>query len=203
MWSCPKCHFESSTSTDWLDHLRERHQKQFSDSLASAATAAACRKIFKPVQEEKCLLCDKYPSSTRRALVAHIGKHMEEVAMMALPKDHVDDSGHSSESDDGNNDIDYQSKDATGPSICKYSGCTCTFDNEQDLRAHIDAIRKMDGTRDIYECPDCSQYSSYGYFGSGGESHDCEICGAPFYRSGGLTDLKRHMMDIHGRSEIG
>ena len=73
----------------------------------------ACRKNSKPVEEEKCFLCDKYPSNTRRALVAHIGKHMEEVAMMALPKDHMDDSGHSSESDDGNIDINDQSNDAS------------------------------------------------------------------------------------------
>ena len=111
MWSCHKCHFESSTSTDWLDHLRDCHQQQYSDCQASAAITRACRKTPKPVEEEKCFLCDKYPSNTRRALISHIGKHMEEVAMMALPKDHMDDSEHSSESDDGNFDIDDQSND--------------------------------------------------------------------------------------------
>ncbi|KAL8782763.1 MAG: hypothetical protein Q9195_009578 [Heterodermia aff. obscurata] len=148
MWSCPKCQFESSTSTDWLDHLRDRHQQQFSESLASAASATACRKISKPVEEEKCLLCDKYPSTTRRALVAHIGKHMEEVAMMALPKDHTDDSGQSSESDDSNFDIDGQSNGnsrnehtsfaETIRYICPSSECSIRFDNEKDFDAHVE-----------------------------------------------------------------
>ena len=106
MWPCPECHFESSTSTDWLNHLKESHQQQFSDSQASLAIATACRKISKPVEEEKCFLCDKCPSNTRRALIAHIGEHMEEIAMMALPSDLMDECAHLSDSGDGNFGID-------------------------------------------------------------------------------------------------
>ena len=113
MWSCLECHFGSFTSKDWLYHLKESHSQEFSDSLVPVVIAGARRKISKPVEEEKCFLCDKCPSNTRRALIAHIGKHMEEIAMMALPGELMDESGDFSDSDDDNFGID----DLRQPSI--------------------------------------------------------------------------------------
>lgn len=215
MWSCSKCHFESSTSTDWLDHLRDRHQQQFPDSLASAAIATACRKISKPVKEEKCLLCDEYPSNTRRALVAHIGKHMEEVAMMALPKDHTDDSGHSSESDDGNFDIDdpsngdnrneHAGSKETGLAICLTPGCGGTFDNEEDLDAHMDAhVDAHMATRPGgFKCAYCSESFTRDFElrlhlqeHSLEKPYSCGSCEARFQLD---NDLKRHAYAVHFR----
>ena len=152
VWSCAECHAESSTSQDWLDHVRDRHQQQFSESLASKASAAACRKIYNPIEKEKCLLCDKYPSNTRRALVAHIGKHMEEVAMMALTKPHLDNSGDTTESDVSNCDIDgltngnSQSEHAGSEKlahsppriICTHPGCNSSFERSFDLKRHLE-----------------------------------------------------------------
>ena len=238
MWPCFNCQFESSTSTDWLDHLAECHQQKLFGSLASAAIATACRKIVKPVEEEKCLLCDKYPSSTRRALIAHIGKHMEEVAMMALPKDHMNDSDYSSESDDGNTDIDDMSEAGrkfhtenfdrvmrklpsplvsfigeTGSGkralmntvkmmseskntrpVIMYPRCASSFDNEQDLDAHMDA--HMTTPTIGHKCPYCSEsFASQSVLKKHLLNHSpenpycCETCRTRFSR---LHDLKNH-----------
>ena len=64
------------------------------------AMTMACRSKLRPIEEEMCLLCDTRPVKSRRALVTHIGKHMEEVALMALPRTDGSESGDESNSHD-------------------------------------------------------------------------------------------------------
>ena len=102
-WTCRLCSYECSQSTNLIDHLREGHIQCFSESQISTAMSTACTMKSKPTKEEKCLLCDTQPSTTRRAFIAHNGKHMEEVALMALPRENTDESGNTSVSSDDTN----------------------------------------------------------------------------------------------------
>lgn len=45
---------------------------------------------------EECPLCRVIPGKSRRAFVKHVGRHLEEIALMALPRDNVEDSDEES-----------------------------------------------------------------------------------------------------------
>ena len=50
----------------------------------------------KPSAKEECPFCRGFLGRPRRAFVKHVGSHMEEVALMALPRDHLGDSEENS-----------------------------------------------------------------------------------------------------------
>ena len=54
----------------------------------------------RPIETEECPLCRIVLGKPRRAFVKHIGRHMEEIALMALPRDTEEDSDESSSSTD-------------------------------------------------------------------------------------------------------
>ncbi|MCJ1279582.1 hypothetical protein MMC21_007406 [Puttea exsequens] len=49
-------------------------------------------------EDEQCPLCRDTPGKPRRGFVKHLGRHMEEIALTALPQQEVDDSEHDSSS---------------------------------------------------------------------------------------------------------
>ena len=46
----------------------------------------------KPSEKEECPFCRGFLGRPRRAFVKHVGSHMEEIALMALPRDRLGDS---------------------------------------------------------------------------------------------------------------
>lgn len=44
----------------------------------------------KPAENEECPLCHVMLGKPRREFVKHVGRHMEEIALMALPRDNDD-----------------------------------------------------------------------------------------------------------------
>ena len=70
----------------WEDHLRLRHDRAFSVSQLRVALDTAAKIQYLPIEEQQCPLCKIKPGSTRRAFIAHIGRHLEEIALAALPR---------------------------------------------------------------------------------------------------------------------
>ena len=46
----------------------------------------------RPIEDEECPLCQITLGKPRRAFVKHVGRHMEEIALVALPQDNAEDS---------------------------------------------------------------------------------------------------------------
>lgn len=56
----------------------------------------------RPIETEECPLCRIVLGKPRRAFVKHVGRHMEEIALMALPRNTEEDSDESSIGTDQN-----------------------------------------------------------------------------------------------------
>ena len=90
-WKCVKCTFEATSPDDWERHLEEAHFVTFSGPELIIATDRARIKNPRPSEDEDCHLCKTKPATSRRAFEKHVGKHMEEMALFALPQDNEDD----------------------------------------------------------------------------------------------------------------
>jgi hypothetical protein len=84
-WVCPNCPLEYGTIEEWTEHLHSEHGTEFSGPLAKVALDAAERRVECPIKDQICPFCFNHPAITRREFVRHVGRHLEEVALAALP----------------------------------------------------------------------------------------------------------------------
>jgi len=96
-WVCPQCHIEFPRPENWAQHVQNSHGIVFSGPKLQIAIATAYKRKEKPREHEKCFLCNKITGKSRRGFIKHVGQHMEEIALMALPRETEDDSGEASE----------------------------------------------------------------------------------------------------------
>lgn len=99
-WNCPECSAKLADASSWEQHLHEIHRRVFTGPQLHVARNAALKTHPKPIETEECPLCRIVLGKQRRAFVKHIGRHMEEIALMVLPRDTEEDSDDSSASTD-------------------------------------------------------------------------------------------------------
>lgn len=102
-WSCPECPQAFKNLPRWESHTQERHCLSFSDQNLSIAKDMAYKTEATRIEEDECPLCRLVLGKPRRAFVKHVGRHMEEIALMALPRDIEEDSEEGSVSTDRTN----------------------------------------------------------------------------------------------------
>ena len=91
-WNCPECPEKSLTAASWTEHLEVVLQRAFCGPNLEVARDVAYNVESKPSEKEECPFCRVFLGRPRRAFVKHVGSHMEEIALMALPRDPLDDS---------------------------------------------------------------------------------------------------------------
>jgi hypothetical protein len=92
-WFCCKCPHQLLSPSLWDNHIKDRHGFTFSndqDRKKAIAVAESFSKI--PVESQICPMCRKGGMKTNKELVAHVAKHMESIALAALPRDTDSDS---------------------------------------------------------------------------------------------------------------
>lgn len=99
-WKCPECSRKIISASDWEQHLQEMHRREFTGPQLHVARNIAYETHSRPVETEECPLCRVVLGKPRRAFIKHIGRHMEEIALMALPRNTEEDSDESSISTD-------------------------------------------------------------------------------------------------------
>jgi hypothetical protein len=70
---------------DFRKHLQQIHSKLFTVSQVEDAVNAVARTVFQPAREQKCPFCLTVPGDTKRTFASHVGKHMQDIALAALP----------------------------------------------------------------------------------------------------------------------
>ena len=90
-WNCPECPKKCGTAIGWEQHLREDHHRNFSGLNLKVALQTAQSAQNRPIEQEECPLCRIVLGKPRRAFVKHVGRHMEEIALLALPRGAEDD----------------------------------------------------------------------------------------------------------------
>ena len=91
-WSCPKCPQAFISVSGWQSHIQEKHFLFFSGHNCNVAKDMAHRTEATRIEDEECPLCRIVVGKPRRAFVKHVGRHMEEIALMALPRNVEEDS---------------------------------------------------------------------------------------------------------------
>ncbi|TVY76035.1 hypothetical protein LSUE1_G007787 [Lachnellula suecica] len=114
-WTCPVCREESLNPDDWKEHVESNHRNSLSDVEARYAFAAAKRTRAQPIELQRCPLCLTVPGKTQRAFTTHVCKHLESIALAALPNEASSDSEAESVSShqslsSANNDEEVQEK---------------------------------------------------------------------------------------------
>ena len=126
-WACPECSRKSYSALDWEHHLINVHNQKFSGPNLVSARNAACRISPKRAEEEECLLCRVVLGKPHRAFVKHVCRHMEDIALMALPTNAEEDSdigsistNHTSNEDNDTSKDLHIDKDRTIKCICGF-----------------------------------------------------------------------------------
>ena len=91
-WACPECPRKSCSTLDWEHHLNNAHNQKFAGHNLVSARNNACRISPKRAEDEQCPLCLVVLGKPRRAFVKHVCRHMEDIALMALPSNAEEDS---------------------------------------------------------------------------------------------------------------
>lgn len=99
-WKCLECSKRFTSASDWEQHLQEFHRRVFSGLQLHVAKNTAYQIQPRPIATEECPLCRIIVGKSRRAFVKHVGRHMEEIALMALPRNTEEDSSDGSISTD-------------------------------------------------------------------------------------------------------
>ena len=98
-WNCVECTEELDSASDWRGHLKSIHSVDLlSDSQCYMMHPKAVHKSPGAIERELCLLCRTCPAKSRRDFIKHVCRHMEEVALMALPINEFDDDNRSESS---------------------------------------------------------------------------------------------------------
>ena len=105
-WRCPECGSEETSPQDWDRHFQGHHLALTGPELRVARENAQNSKA-RPIETEECLLCGDTRAQSRRTFIKHVGSHMEEMALFALPGDTEDDSKELS-------DVSSQNSNAVG-----------------------------------------------------------------------------------------
>jgi hypothetical protein len=93
VWACSECDSEFLTAQDLVQHLQTQYGLVYSKVDLEVALLAA-----EKVQDRQCPLCLKTTNGKRKDFAAHVGKHMEAIALTTLPKESESDVEHSSQS---------------------------------------------------------------------------------------------------------
>ena len=105
-WRCAECSIEFPTRMLYSEHLHEIHQRSYSKVGLQMAADMAFGRQENPAEKEECPLCRLVPGCSKRAFIKHVARHMEQIALMALPAD-----SEESETDDADSADDH--KDGT------------------------------------------------------------------------------------------
>ena len=83
-----------------MDHANSLASKPFHLILDAAKTMAA-----EPIEEQACPLCKAIPGKSQRNFAKHVGRHMETIALAALPRAFEDDSDEGSPNSVADSDL--------------------------------------------------------------------------------------------------
>lgn len=93
---CHDCSQSFLAKDEYIQHLAAVHKlTDLRSTQCLALIAAAADVAIHDISEQKCPLCHATGWQSQRKFIAHVGRHMEEVALNALPKLQESDSDSS------------------------------------------------------------------------------------------------------------
>ena len=88
VYNCRDCSKSFTTEPDFLQHQAKDHKMDSLKHAQALALATAARKtVLFSITDQECPLCHEGKWESQRKFVAHVCRHMEEIALSALPQD--------------------------------------------------------------------------------------------------------------------
>ena len=145
-WSCPECPQAFNIFPRWQSHIQERHCLFFSDRNLNTANDMAYKTEATRIEDYECPLCRIVLGKPRRAFVKHVGRHMEEIALTALPRHDEEDSEEGS-----------VSTDRTNTSFLKSGTTFQAKPSVKPKRVDSEANTRSSSSRTPFTCEHCDQ----------------------------------------------
>jgi hypothetical protein len=173
-WRCCFCsHLPQQTVEKFQDHVRKKHRDQFSDDQLPALVKF-CQQPLDRLSPTACPFCDEWEAAlweanthvspdddlvvTPRQFRHHVGRHMEQLALFAIPRGYKEDDDDDDDDDadsgraarrrgsDDSSDRsvvrpDYEEEDNPPLHVAAFEG------REDDVRALLDESLGRDGVR--------------------------------------------------------
>jgi hypothetical protein len=98
VFKCHECPREYNNEASFSEHLEEHYIAGLSHTQCLALISAARSTKPRPLAGQHCPLCLEGGWQTRRKFVTHLGRHMEDIALSALPHEEQSDSEAEDES---------------------------------------------------------------------------------------------------------
>ena len=109
-YRCQLCDKMHSDDTVFLNHSFESHNIQSNTSnLRAALLATASRLVMTEPKDLRCSLCCQSGWARYREYATHVGKHLESIALCALPPSANDDSENEDPAADHSSAVDIES----------------------------------------------------------------------------------------------
>jgi hypothetical protein len=102
-WKCLECPRKLHSPDEWESHLESQHGRVLSKPQRNLTLPVVEIIKEQDIESQACPLCLEMPGKTRRVFVAHLAKHMEGIALAALPRE--SDPGSETQSN-SSSDID-------------------------------------------------------------------------------------------------
>jgi len=104
-WSCNLCAETFESDDLFQGHLHSLHFQDVAPSQIDEVMSASKRIIPRDGTAENCPFCLTIPAINQKAFASHVGKHLQEISLAALPNlDESGEEGSSDDSDDGDDD---------------------------------------------------------------------------------------------------
>jgi hypothetical protein len=92
-FQCHDCCETFTIEREFTQHLVQKHQYGSLNHTQLLSTLSAAKKSSpEPIASQRCPLCQEEGWGSQRSFVTHVGRHLEEIALSALPKDVGSDS---------------------------------------------------------------------------------------------------------------
>jgi uncharacterized C2H2 Zn-finger protein len=102
-WRCNLCADIFQAQKQLRAHIGNSHMLHFMSSHISEVITASKRLEMRDGSNEVCPFCLVVPAQTKKAFARHVGRHLQEISLAALP---ITDTSPDSEGDDDDNDDD-------------------------------------------------------------------------------------------------
>src|SRR5437764_2921565 len=87
VWICTLCKQSETSAGDYTTHLQNTHKFSLEDKRLRKYLQGDQITSLKPVNSQECPLCLKDGWSSYRSYFSHVGRHLEEIALVVLPQD--------------------------------------------------------------------------------------------------------------------
>lgn len=199
-WSCPECLQSCTSSSDWEYHLQNHHNLIFTGVKLQAAREMAYRVETRIGENEECPLCRVTLGKSRRAFAKHVGRHMEEIALMALPRDNAEESDEESDEESTSTEQDPSDAVLFGAAIASNDETTRCVCGEEDYPGPLISTSKNntrflknDPAEFSIQCEDCHVRQHGGCVGipdvhTCPDEYHCEQCRPNLHESKTTAD---------------